>query len=196
MDFETIFPALPRFAGLRPYDHVPFQWSVHRLENADSAPQHDEFLADGASDPRREFIESLLRSVEGTRTIVVYNATFEKSRLKELATRFPEHDDAIQAIIARVWDLYPCICSYAYHPSFGGSYSLKSVLPAFIPELSYKNLEVGRGGDAVLAFEKLASGQLPQDEAKKIREALLEYCGQDTIALLRLYELLKADPRN
>lgn len=142
MDFETVSPALPRFAGMAPYDHIPFQWSVHRQETPGARLQHYEFLAENGSDPRAPFTESLCHAVEGAGKIIVYNEGFEYSRLDDLARWLPEYSSKIKKVKAKLWDLLRVIRRTVYHPGFCGSFSLKSVVPAFLPEMSYEDLEV------------------------------------------------------
>ena len=107
MDFETVFPALPLFAGLRPYDQLPFQWSVHVVKEPGAEPLHYEFLATDASDPRREFITSLCAVLGDNGNIVVYNKTFESSRLAELANWLPESAGRVENIQGRLWACCP-----------------------------------------------------------------------------------------
>ena len=180
----------PWFAGMRPYDHLPFQWSIHVRREPGAEPEHHEFLATGASDPRREFISSLCAALGETGSIVVYSS-FESQRLSELGSGFPEFANRIHAIQRRLFDLLPLVRAHVYHPAFAGSYSLKSVLPALVPGMSYDGMEVADGQDAGLAWEKLISGSLDQAERERIREALLDYCSQDTLALLRLVVSLR-----
>jgi hypothetical protein len=191
MDFETINPAIPRFAGMRPYDQIPFQWSVHVQRKPGAAPEHFEFLATDTNDPRREFIASLCFALGKTGSIVVYNQQFESRRLSELAAWLPEFGGRIKKIQRRLWDLLPVIRNHVYHPAFAGSYSLKGVLPALEPDMTYEGLEVADGTDAGLAWESLVRGTFNQPEQDKIRKALLEYCGQDTLALVRLLQKLR-----
>jgi len=128
MDFETFYPALPRYKGMRPYSHTPFQWSVHTVEHP-GEPRHDEFLADDCSDPRRPFIGSLLKALGRKGSVVVYNnKTFESVRLRKLSAWLPEFSKPIAGIQRRLWDLLPVIRSNVYHPDFRGSFSIKSVL--------------------------------------------------------------------
>ena len=94
---------------------------------------------------------------------------------------------------SRLWDLLPVVRNHVYHPAFGGSYSLKAVLPALVPELTYEGMEVANGQDAGLAWESLVRGNLDQVERDKTRKALLEYCGQDTLALVKVLESLRAE---
>jgi predicted RecB family nuclease len=190
-DFESANPAVPRFPAMRPYDQLPFQWSVHVLREPGVEPEHHEFLARGASDPRREFITSLCGVLGERGSIVVYSQQFESQRLAELAAWLPEFAERIKAIQGRLFDLLPVVRNHVYHPAFAGSYSLKAVLPALVPEMNYDGMAVGNGQDAGLAWESLVRGGLHQAESERIRKALLAYCGQDTMAMVRLLENLK-----
>jgi hypothetical protein len=192
MDFETVFPALPLFAGLRPYDQLPFQWSVHVQRQPGSEVEHHEFLATDTSDPRRDFISSLCAVMGEIGNIVVYNETFESQRLSELTPWPPGFAGRIENIQGRLWDLLPRMRKHVYHPAFAGSYSLKYVLPALVPEMTYEGMEVGNGTEAGVAWESLVLGGLGQVEREKTRKALLDYCGQDTLAMVRLLEQLRA----
>lgn len=192
MDFETLAPALPRFAGMRPYDQMPFQWSVHLQRKSGAALEHHEFLADNADDPRPEFFRSLLQVIGRKGSIVVYSKGFESGCLKNLAQWLPKHEDQIKAIQERLWDLLAVMRANVYHPGFAGTFSLKSVLPALIPEMSYEDMEVSEGSEAGLAWEKMIHGQVDAAERKRLREALLAYCKQDTLAMVRLLEALAA----
>ncbi len=188
-DFETVNRAVPAFAGMRPYDHLPFQWSVHVQRKPGAVPEHYEFLATGSSDPRREFISSLCAALGESGSIVVYSG-FESQRLSDLAAWFPEFGDRIAPIQTRLFDLLPVVREHVYHPAFAGSYSIKSVLPALVPEMSYRGMMVANGQDAGLAWESLVRGELGWDERDRIRKALLDYCALDTLALVRLRQKL------
>jgi predicted RecB family nuclease len=192
MDFETINPAIPRFSGMRPYDQLTFQFSVHVLREQGAEPEHHEFLANDSSDPRREFISSLCNALGDRGSIVVYNATFESQRLAELAAWLPEFSEQIKRIRGRMWDLLPLVRDNLYHPQFAGSYSLKSVLPALVPEMSYESMAVANGQDAGLTWESLVRGRLDESERERTKKALLDYCRQDTLALVRILEMLRA----
>jgi predicted RecB family nuclease len=192
IDFETINPAIPRFPGMRPYDQLPFQWSVHVQRRPEAEPEHSEFLATDRNDPRREFNASLCSAVGRSGSIVVYNQQFESQRLSELAAWLPEFAGRIRNIQARLWDLLPVIRNDVYHPAFAGSYSLKVVLPALVPEMTYDGMEVGNGQDAGLAWETMTRDHVDQSERERLRKALLDYCEQDTLALVKLLELLRS----
>jgi predicted RecB family nuclease len=189
MDFEAVNPAVPRFRGMRPYDQLPFQWSVHVLREPGAEPEHFEFLATDASDPRREFIESLCYTLGGSGNIVVYSA-FESQRLSELGAYLPEFAGRIEKIQARLWDLLPVVRNNVYHPAFAGSYSLKYVLPALVPEMTYEGMEVPDGQAAGLAWESLTRDRLDGAERERIKKALFDYCGQDTLAMVNVLKCL------
>jgi hypothetical protein len=191
MDFESANPAIPRLAGMRPYDQLPFQWSVHVQRELGAEAEHHEFLATDASDPRRDFITSLCTVIGGRGSIVVYYQPFEEQRLSELAAWLPEFAERIKKIQRRLWDLLPVMRKHVYHPAFGGSFSLKDVLPALVPEMTYEGMDVANGTDAGVAWESLVRGGLDQAEHERIRKALLEYCEQDTLAMVRLLEALR-----
>jgi predicted RecB family nuclease len=192
MDFESVNPAIPKFSGMRPFDQLPFQWSVHVQRQPDAEPEHYEFLATERSDPRREFITSLCSALGESGSIVVY-AAFESQRLSELAAWLPEFAERITDIQRRLWDLLRIVRDHVYHPAFAGSFSLKAVLPALVPEMTYEGMAVADGTDAGLAWDSLIRGRLDQTERDRITRALLDYCGQDTLALVRLLDKLKLE---
>jgi predicted RecB family nuclease len=192
MDFETVNPAIPRFAGMRPYDHLPFQWSVHVQRQPGAEPEHFEFLATDASDPRCEFIASLCSMLAQSGSIVVYSS-FEQQRLSDLAAWLPEHAERISAIQARLFDLLPVVREHTYHPAYAGSYSIKSVLPALVPDLTYDGMQVANGRAAGVAWQSLVRGGLSCDDCGKIRKSLLDYCDQDTLAMVKLLEKLNSE---
>ncbi len=195
MDFETIFPALPRFAGMRPYDHVPFQWSVHRQEWDGAMVKHYGFLAENTSDPRVPFLESLCDAVKGAGSIVVYNRGFEASRLDDLARWLPGHRSEIAKIKGKLWDLLAVIRRSVYHPAFGGSFSLKRVAGAILSDMSYDGLGVAEGIQAGIAWTRLVDPATSPEEKDKLKRALLQYCGQDTLALARIVDVLVKQSR-
>ena len=191
MDFESVNPAIPRFSGIRPFDQLPFQWSVHVRREPHAEIEHHEFLATDDGDPRHGFISSLCNALGESGSIVVYSQQFESQRLSELASWLPEFAERIKAIQCRLWDLLPVVRDHVYHPAFAGSYSLKAVLPALVPQLTYEGMAVANGQDAGVAWESLVRGGLDQSERGRTRMALLEYCRQDTLALVKLVERLQ-----
>ena len=190
LDFETFSEPIPRFDQQRPYQQIPFQYSLHILDKNENLT-HLEFLADENSDPRNPFISSLLNSLTDTGTILAYNQSFEISRIKYLADFNPEYKDELSALIDRFEDLLePFRCLGVYYPDFYGSFSIKSVLPALFPDdddLKYDNLgSIQNGGDAMNIYPKLHS--VTDNSLKnQIKQDLLAYCKLDTFAMVKIY---------
>jgi len=176
---------------MRPYSHIPFQWSVHRQLEPDAAPEHFEFLADDDRDPRREFAISLCEALGKRGPIIIYNATFESQRLQDLAGWLPEYAGAIARIQERLWDLWPFVKRHVYHPQFQGSFSLKTVLPTLVPGLSYEGMEVAHGDEAGLAWDRMIRSGVDASERQRLKSALLVYCGQDTLAMVKILDRLR-----
>jgi hypothetical protein len=190
LDFETIGLAIPRYADTRPYQTIPFQWSDHILfENG--RLDHREYLCTEDKDPREEFTKTLLDAMGTEGSIVIYTS-YETGVLKSLMEHFPRHADELQAVIDRFVDLYAIIRRNYYHPKFYGSFSLKYVLPALVPEMSYENLAIREGMQASIEYLQMIDPETPQDEKDRIKNDLLIYCGQDTLAMVKIRdELLK-----
>lgn len=184
-DFESVNPGVPMWAGTRPYQQVPFQWSCHR-EARNGTLTATAYLAADASDPRRACAESLLTALGTEGPIYVYYAPFERSRLEELAAAFPGLRQDIAAVIERLVDLLPLAQQYYYHPDMRGSWSIKKVLPTVAPDLSYETLMVGDGGMAQEAYIEMVHPSVTDERRAELRQALLDYCGQDTMAMVRL----------
>ena len=190
MDFETLGPAIPRHPGMRPFDGIPFQWSVHVIHAPGAAPEHRQFLADSDTDPRRRFLEALVAAVGETGPIVVYNARFEGQHLDALGLALPDLAPAAARIRARLWDLLPVVRQHVYHPDFRGSFSLKRVLPALVPALAYEGLEVAEGSAAGPVWDLLVRGHPEPAEAARLEAALREYCRRDTLGMVELVRAL------
>jgi len=191
MDFETFQPAVPLFDNSRPYQQIPFQYSIHYKESKESELTHFEFLAESGEDLRVKFIEGLINDAKGEGDIVVYSKSFEITRLKEIASDFPEYADEIEKLILRIKDLMiPFQRKYYYSPEMKGSYSIKAVLPALVPELSYDKLEINEGGLASIAFESLWN-ETDLMIIAETKNQLLEYCKLDTLAMVRILEKLE-----
>ena len=191
MDFETFQPAVPMFDNSKPYQQIPFQYSLHYKKNKKSKIEHFEFLADAGKDPRLKFIENLLHDIKGEGAILTYNKSFEVLRLKEIAEAFPKYNKEIEEQINRVKDLMlPFQKKYYYSHKMQGSYSIKYVLPALVPDLSYENLEINEGGLASVTFESLFY-ETDLMRIAEIRNNLIEYCKMDTFAMVRILEKLE-----
>ena len=190
MDFETFMPAVPMYEGTRPYQMLPFQYSLHVVGAAGEEPAHFAFLGTPPEDPREEFIRSLLKNIGKSGSVLTWNQAFEISRLNEIARDFPQYSGEIAALVERVVDLMlPFQRKHFYTPQMKGSYSIKNVLPALVPELSYKDLDIQEGGTASLVYMSLYSDPDPASVAAK-RENLLRYCALDTLSMVRILEKL------
>lgn len=191
-DFETFQDAIPRFDGQRTYMQVPFQYSLHILDDS-GAMIHKEFLGDEQSDPRKALCEQMIADIPSTGTILAFNMSFEKSRIKELARDFPEYSEQLLPLNDRFEDLIEPFRDEGYYdPKFNGSFSIKSVLPAMIPDdpsLDYKSLNIQNGGMAMDTFANLHQIEDPT-EVETIREDLLAYCHLDTLAMVKIWEKL------
>lgn len=188
IDFETIAFAVPIWAGTRPFQMIPFQFSVHRLDEAGRLA-HRDFLDLSGDDPSRPFAEALADACRGPGPVFVYNAGFETARIADLAARFPDLAPALLAINERVVDLLPVARERYYHPRQQGSWSIKQVLPAIAPDLRYEGLDGVRDGAA--AMHAFLEGIAPDtDPARKrqIERQLRDYCHLDTLAMVRLWE--------
>ena len=190
LDFETIHFTVPIWKGTRPFQKIPFQFSLHRLARTGKL-EHQSFLNLSGNNPSKIFAESLIVACGTRGSVFVYNAGFEGARIRELAERFPEFAPDLLAIKQRLVDLLPITKAHYYHPSQHGSWSIKAVLPAVAPDLGYGILEgVQDGGMAMEAYlEAIHPDALPVRKAE-IEKQLLAYCGLDTFAMVRLWQFL------
>ena len=192
LDFETFALPIPKYDGTRPYQQVPFQYSLHYIE--EGKLYHKEFLAESGVDPRKLIAESLVRDIPKNVPVLAYYMSFEKGRIKELAETFPDLKDHLMSIHDNIKDLIVPFKNRSYYAKgMHGSASIKYVLPAMFPNaesLNYKNLELVHNGDeAMNIYARL--GEYPKEEQEYIRERLLKYCELDTYAMVKIYEKLK-----
>jgi hypothetical protein len=186
LDFETFNTPLPKFDGTRPYQQVPFQFSVHLQRAPGADPQHFEYLVQPGVDPRRELIKQLLAVIPEDACVLTYNQAFEKGVLRELASRFLDLAEAIDLRLTNVRDLMvPFRKRDVYRWQMRGSYSIKEVLPAMVPELSYAGMEIADGMAAMRAYHEMCALE-PGEELERVRRAMLEYCRMDTWAMVRI----------
>lgn len=191
LDFETISPAIPRFLGTGPYMHVPFQFSVHRMDSLNERETHAEFLHLENSDPRPQLIPALLKACDGEGSIVSYYGKFETDRIKEMAQVFPEYKVHLDSLCARIVDPLPLIREAIYDLKFHGSFSLKSVVPALLGEdQSYEGMLIGNGGEAQRAYEEVLKPETSQVRRQELIQASLEYCKKDTKVMVDLVNWL------
>lgn len=191
MDFETFMPAVPIYNATKPYQHLPFQYSLHYKKDKNAFLEHSYFLAEQGMDPRKAFIEDLLKHTSTAGTVLVYDALMEKNVLNGLKNDFPEYAIAIDFCLKRIVDLVqPFQERSYYHPAMKNSFSIKNLLPALVPELSYNDLKISSGSIAMIAFEKLQT-ETDMFKILEIREQLLEYCKLDTFAMVKVFEVLE-----
>ena len=190
LDFETVQPVIPEYIGTKPYAQIPFQYSLHYIEKKDGELKHKEFLAESGTDPRRALAERLCEDIPMNVCVTAYNKSFECTRIKELAETFPDLAEHLFNIKDM---LEPFQSGYYYNKSMGGSFSIKSVLPAIFPddpELNYHNLEqIHNGGEAMSIFPKIKD--MTPEDAATTRHNLLKYCELDTYAMVKVWEKLQ-----
>lgn len=189
LDFETVSFAVPIWKGTRPYQQIPFQFSLHRLDE-DGTLAHHAFLDMTGMDPSRCLAQALIDQCGDEGPVFAYNASFEITRIRGLAGQFPELAPALDAIVERVVDLLPIARNRYYHPTQHGSWSIKAVLPALCPELSYAQLVGVQDGDnAVAAFKEAIASETTPERKQELEQQLLEYCKLDTFAMVRLWQV-------
>jgi hypothetical protein len=189
LDFETVATVLPVYKGHGCHRQVLTQFSIHHRESIDAEPRHSEYLAEATKDCERELAEALIEKLGDRGSIIVYSS-FEETRIKALRDAFPDLEKRLQAILRRLKNLLPVIEDHIYHPDFRGSFSIKKVLPALVPDLSYAGFEVADGDTAITRFARMARGEISGDAVEVTRQQLLDYCKMDTLAMVRLHETL------
>jgi hypothetical protein len=189
LDYETWPRAIPPYSGYKPYQQIVFQYSLHILESPEAEPIHKEFLYfDG--DPSEQIVAALRRDIDNVGTVISWHKSFENSRNKELAEAVPLEYNFLHDIVKRTYDLKDIVENQHYvHPGFMGRSSIKKVLPALVPELSYKNLGVKNGMEAIESYRQIMEGELTGEAAEKKKKEMLEYCKLDTYAMYRLWKV-------
>lgn len=191
LDFETIGLAVPRWPGTRPYQAIPFQFSLHTVTESGDI-DHQGFLDLTGSDPSRPCAQELIRLCGNDGPIFVYNAKFERGVIHRLAARFPDLANPLYAIATRLVDLHPIAVSHYYHPSQHGRWGLKAVLPALCPDLTYSDLDgVQDGMMAQRAYQEAIATDTTAERKAQIESQLHEYCKLDTFAMVRIWEVFR-----
>jgi hypothetical protein len=195
LDFETYQTAIPLYDGLKPYQQIPFQFSVHKIDEK-GKKTHYSFISAGHKDPRRKFLNAIKLKCGKKGSVIVYNQGFEQGRLNELALLFPLEEERVENITSRMRDLLVPFREFSYYDrKQEGSASIKYVLPA-LTDLSYKGMEIANGGQASIRYAYITHGKIDgtkakKEEIKKVRDDLKKYCGLDTEAMVQLLEKLK-----
>lgn len=194
LDYETLSSVIPSFDGIRPYQQVPFQYSLHILQSPDAPLQHKEYLHTENSHPGLPLLQRLKEDIGDTGTILVWYEKFEKSRNKELGEMFPEYADFMQSVNNRIIDLMiPFSEGWFVDKDFFGSASIKKVLPVLVSELSYKELNIQEGASAQrIWMETILDGKNPESK-NKILSDLIAYCKLDTLAMVQLFKVLQTE---
>lgn len=195
LDFETMQPVIPICIGTRPYAQIPFQYSLHYVEKEGGELKHKEFLAESGTDSRRALAEQLCEDIPANVCVLAYNMKFERGRIQELAEAFPDLATHLLSIRDRMKDLLvPFQSGFYYNRAMGGSFSIKSVLPAMFPgdpSLDYHHLEgVHNGSEAMDIFPQIQ--HMCPEEQRKARQNLLKYCELDTYAMVKIWEELRS----
>lgn len=189
LDYETYNSAIPLHDGYHPQQQMVFQYSLHVLEDPDSELKHFEYLATDTNEPSLNLVKQLRNDIGNTGSVLVWNKTFEATRNKELAEIHPEFADFLTDINERMYDLADSIKEGFYvHPLFRGSWSIKNVLPVMVPNLSYKNLIVNKGDQAMITWWEMINNS--DTSANETAKDLLEYCKLDTLAMVEIYKKL------
>lgn len=192
LDFETFSTAIPPYPDVAPYTQLPFLYSVHKCASPGSVTGHLDYLADPQRDCSRELTERLIEDLSGRGSIVVYSS-YEKTTINALAQRFPDLSDVLSDLAHRMVDLKRTVDRSVYHPEFHGSASIKSVLPALVPEFSYAGMAIADGDSASAAFAFLNKGGFwNEDDVPKVRQDLRAYCALDTLAMVKIHEEIAA----
>jgi hypothetical protein len=195
LDFETVATAVPLYPDIAPYEALPVQYSVHKCPGPGRNVEHYEFLSDPSRDCRKELAENLIETLGDASSIVVYG-TIEKTMLSNLANACPAFSGEINSLIGRIVNLERIVSTGFSHPDFHGSTSMKKVLPALVPEISYDPLEIRDGNSATAAFAYLALGRYKGEKADEVKKNLKAYCAQDTLALYRVQQRLSEISRH
>jgi len=192
IDFEAAGPALPLFSGMRPYQAFPFQWSDHRLDSIDADSDHDGFLDTSGTDPRHEFAETLFQRIKDAVTVVFYSS-YELTTVRALAkANVPYGQELVDILESRGFDLYRLVKDEVYLSDFEGSFSIKKVLPALVPDSSYDGLEIKDGDTAAVEYLRMHALGTTETARQQIAQSLNDYCRQDTLAMVQLYRALAA----
>ncbi len=189
LDFETVMTAIPLYPDMAPYTQIPTQYSIHKCSDVGLIIDHLEYLADPSKDCRRELAENLINDLGEEGSIIIYS-TFEKAVINNLGGLYPDLSEKLNSLAGRMIDLVAIIQKNFYHPEFHGSASIKVTAPVLVPEVSYDNLEIADGDSAMAAFAYLALGKYEGREAETMKRNLLEYCQQDTRAMVKLHQRL------
>jgi len=189
IDYETLPAAVPKYKNYQPYQHIPFQFSLHVLNSPNEELKHFEFLHDRNTSPDLSFLEALKKYLPKTGSIVVWNKRFESGVNANLAKRNPKYQDFVTNFNNRIVDLEIPFREQLYvHPGFKGKSSIKYILPIASPQFSYQDLNIQEGGAACEVYSRLIDDYYKKDEREEKIKDLLDYCRLDTLAMYEIYK--------
>ncbi len=192
IDYESFNPAIPMYDGYKPYDQMPFQWSLHVRRSKDSELEHYEFIETNITDPIVGFLEALTKVLGSEGSIIVWNKAFEGTQNKRMGEIHPKYNDFCEEMNSRLYDLMDIFRDGIYaRREFKGSYSIKKVLPVLAPDLSYKGMNIAEGATAMISWNEMVYGTLPDVKRQQIKADLLAYCQLDTLAMVKIFEVLE-----
>lgn len=191
IDYESFNPAIPMYDSYRPYDQIPFQWSLHIMKELNGELEHFEFIETEQVDPIPAFLTNLKEVVSDKGSIIVWNKSFEGTQNKRMGEIHPEFQLFCEDMNNRMYDLMEIFRDGIYaHPKFKGSYSIKKVLPVLVPDLSYDGMDIAEGATAMASWDEMVNKDSLPERKEKIRKDLLKYCKLDTLAMVRIFEEL------
>lgn len=196
LDYETYPSALPRYDGYRPYQQIPFQFSLHVINSPGGELLHYDFIYTDKKAPDKELSEALKKYLPKTGSVIVWNQKFEKGINEQIGERLPEYKEFMQDVNNRVVDLMIPFSGKTLvydHPKFMGSASIKYVLPALVPNLSYKEMHIQEGGTASDTWNRIMSNEYSPEEKNIKIQALKDYCGLDTLAMVEIWKVLNKE---
>jgi len=192
LDYETLAGGIPSYDGLRPYQQVPFQYSLHVLESPNAKIEHKEYLHTKNTLPTKHLLKQLKEDIGTAGSVVVWSQSFEKGCNVAMAELEPEYNNFLYDLNDRIVDLMiPFAKGWYVDKDFFGSASIKAVMPVLIPNLSYEDLNIREGNTAQRIWMATVSGDKNQNEKDQIMEDLRKYCTLDTLAMVEIWELLK-----
>lgn len=193
-DYETYSAGIPPFDGFHPYQQIPFQYSLHIQREKGGLLEHKEFLAREFTNPIPELLEQLKADIGPKGSVIVWYENFEMGRNIEMAKMYPEYVDFLLDLNSRMFDLmlmFKMKNQLYLHSEFGGSASLKKVLPVICPELAYDDLEIKEGGTASASWPILTAPETQKDQKAKLADDMSKYCERDTEAMVGILERLQ-----
>ena len=192
LDYETLSSLAPAFDGIKPYQQVPFQYSLHVLESPDAELVHKEYLHTENDNPVPNLLKQLKEDIGSSGSIIVWHKNFEMGRNKEMAEMETKYSGFLEDLNNRIVDLKdPFSNSWFVDKDFLGSASIKNVLPVLVPELSYEELDIQDGEYAQRIWMETILGGENQDKREKIMGDLLKYCNLDTLAMVEIWKTLR-----